>query len=92
MLLGGGTVLYPLLQRAEVRAVELVDVFDLPETNMISATHDTISVGAMLKTCQPMTAPMPPMTVDSKSDLPARRAASLVACWPIAATLIITGM
>lgn len=47
MVLGGGTVLYPLLQRADVRTDELIDVFNLPETNTISAAQDSISVGAM---------------------------------------------
>ena len=40
-------MLYPMLQRAEVRADELIDLFNLQETNSISAAHDTISIGAM---------------------------------------------
>ena len=45
--LGGGTVLYPSLQRAEVDAQGLTDLFSIPDMHAITATDTTIRVGAM---------------------------------------------
>ncbi len=60
-----------------------------PASPMISTYSG--SDGAMRSICQPMIAPIPPIRVDMINERPATLVASLDACCPIEATLIMTG-
>ena len=65
----------------------------LPIMSPVIATKTTNTgrVGATRINCQPIIAAAPPITVDRSNDLPADFVASVAACCPIDATLIMTG-